>query len=312
MSIFNRILFVANGADAEQHALAQAAALAEASDADVLTIMDVRAPGAPTQASRRGGNEEQGYSISEGPVQPLKGQPPVKIESGRSLRDVVDAAGNFDLVVKAAAAPALRLLNKPAHEDRLLLRECPCPIWIVRQSQRHLHPRVLASIEFFDDAETETALAAEVIAHAAAAAKADHAKVEVVHAWQIRRELELRERMNIEGLLSDVEQAHRRHLDRLLDGCGIRLSGHHVVNGAAGEVIPPLAERRQADLVVVANARRSRLARMLTTSPAEQLLGRLDCSVLLVNQRAGAERPVRPERAAFESLPQRVARSAHG
>jgi nucleotide-binding universal stress UspA family protein len=304
---------VANGADAEQPALAQAAALADASNADVLTIMDVRPPGAATQAAKRSDDDEgRGYSISEGPVRPLKGQSPVKIESGRNLRDVVKAAGSFDLVVKAAAAPALRILNRVAHEDRVLLRECPCPIWIVRQSQRRLHPRVLASIEFFDDAETETALASEVMAHAAAAAEADHAKVEVVHAWQIRRELELRERMNIEGLLSDVEQAHRRHLDRLLDGCGIRLAVHHVINGAAGTVVPPLAERRQADLVVIANARRSRLARMLTASPAEQLLARLDCSVLLVNQRAGAERPVRPERDAFESPPQRVARSAHG
>lgn len=309
MSIFNRILFVANGADAEQHALAQAAALADASDADVLAIMDVRPPGAPTSTTKPADGEDRGYAISEGPVRPLKGQSPVKIESGRSLQDVVEAAGSFDLVVKAAATPAL---TKPVHEDRILLRDCPCPIWIVRPSQRRLHPRVLASIEFFDDEETETALAADVMAHAAAAADADHAKVEVVHAWQIRRELELRERMNIDGLLGDVERAHRRHLDRLLDGCGISVTGQHVLNGPAGEVIPPLAEQRQADLVVVGTARRSGFARMWTTNPAERLLARLGCSVLSINQRAGAERPVRPERDAFESPPERVARSAHG
>ncbi|HSG65725.1 MAG TPA: universal stress protein, partial [Gammaproteobacteria bacterium] len=248
----------------------------------------------------------------EDPVQPLKGRSRVKIESGRSLQDVVEAAGSFDLVVKAAAAPPLRILNGPAHEDRVLLRECPCPILIVRQSQRRLHPRVIASIEFFDDEDTETTLASEVMTHAAAAAKASNAKVEVVHAWQIRRELELRERMNIDGLLGDVEKAHRRHLDRLLDGCGIRPAGRHVVNGPAGEVIPPLAEQRQADLVVVANPRRSRFAQMLARSSAEQLTARVSCSVLSINQRSGARWPVRPESEAFDSPPQRVARSAHG
>lgn len=307
MEELNRILFVANGAKAEQDALAQAAAFAADSRADLLTVMDIRGNSnahssvrpawAASQEPDSAASDGDGacYLVSKMPMPPLEGGPRVKVEPNRNLDDVIEAAKTHDLVIKPANEKRSKLRIDVANEDRKLIRNCTCPVWIVKPRSPHQRLRILAAVDL-DAGGLESPSARSIMAHATALAQKRNAILHIVHAWQIRRELELRGRMNVTGLLKEMRKAHRKQLEMLLDEYRFPGAVVHLMKGRPSEVIPTLVERRGIDLVVVGGEPRTGLKRLFPRNSAERLLGSLNCSLLVVNHHGAHRRDERAQR----------------
>jgi universal stress protein E len=90
-----------------------------------------------------------------------------------------------------------------------------------------------------------------------------------------------RQRKSLEG--------HREGLRALAARHGIAPAQVHLEAGDARELIPEVALRRRADLVVMGAVSRSRLRQLLVGSTAESVLDRLECDVLAVKPAAGAD-----------------------
>ena len=56
----------------------------------------------------------------------------------------------------------------------------------------------------------------------------------------------------------------------------------HVIKGEAGRVIPEVAAKNEADLIVMGTLSRSGVAGFLIGTTAEKILHKVDCSVLAV------------------------------
>ena len=75
-----------------------------------------------------------------------------------------------------------------------------------------------------------------------------------------------------------------RKLDDLLKGFELGVGGAnvHVLQGEPGEIIPKFIHEHNADLLVMGTVARSGIAGLLTGNIAEQILSRVECSVLAI------------------------------
>ena len=294
----NRILFVANGEDAETEALTKAGALAEANDA-LLTIMDLSkdqryAPALP------GG----GYTVARATELPLADGLRVKIEPDCSLNDAIATASRQDLVVTAAGS------NDDA-KARKLVRHSTCPIWLVKGRRQEKSRRILAAVEVGLTLD-RSGHSRTVLEHAIALAEHEKMELSVVDAWRFERELELRGRLNVTGLTRDTERTRAGQLNVLISklegGESVRVTTRSI-NGDLVTVVSDLVAKDSIDVVVIGESQQRRMRQLLEGNRLERLLKRVDCSVFVVG---ALEDRVSEQPAASRGRRRRpVARSAH-
>jgi nucleotide-binding universal stress UspA family protein len=218
------------------------------------------------------------------------------------IRDVLGQGR--DLVIKCAGDTGMldRLLGS---DDMHLLRKCPCPLWLLRPTPQPRFRRVLAAVDvdqLYPEAElgTRRELSLSILEIAASLAVAEFAELHVVHAWDSVAESVMR--LGALSLPDDQIQAHiaaerRRHgsaLDAALHTLGERIGAEalswlkpvlHLPKGPPQQVLPAVAADVQADVVVLGTVGRSGLAGLFIGNTAENVLQRLDCSVLALKPR---------------------------
>lgn len=226
------------------------------------------------------------------------------------IREVL--RNRHDLVIKGAETHSWmnRLL---AGDDMQLLRQCPCPVWLIKPGASATFDQVLAAVdvdEFYPEEELETRrlLNIAILRMAASVALSESAKLHIVHAWtavteladalpfanlpgervaySIERERQTHEQL-LDDLLSDVksaDQAARDALDYLQPVT-------HLVKGSARREIPALAEQLAVDCIVLGTVARTGIRGFVIGNTAETILAQIDCSVLAIKP-AGFETPV--------------------
>ena len=88
------------------------------------------------------------------------------------------------------------------------------------------------------------------------------------------------------GVAGDLVETERRRIAGALEAIvvaqGLPAGRVHLEQGAANEVLPRVAERLQATLMVMGAVSRSRLQEVFLGSTAERVLDRIGCDVLVV------------------------------
>jgi len=224
------------------------------------------------------------------------------------IREVLRNA--HDLVIKSPEDPDWfdRVFGS---DDMHLLRECPCPVWLVKSAQAPSYRRILAAVDVSLDhpaAElvTRGQLNLQILEMALSLALADFAELHVAHAWQaigermMRGAILSRPESEVEVYVEQVRQQHEVALDGLLQAVVKRQGGDameflgpktHLVKGQARKEIPALAKRLRADLVVMGTVARTGVPGFFIGNTAEAILEQIDCSVLAVKP-AGFATPV--------------------
>ncbi len=149
------------------------------------------------------------------------------------------------------------------------------------------YKRIVVGVDF-----SEASLAA--LAHAVFLAQQCDAQLEIVHVledsnappWSSASRAAVQRQRKTD--LAEASKALSALAAKQPGGIAIR---EHVLTGAAYSKIVSFAKRKKADLIVVANAGRSRLVDVLIGSTAHRMLGRSTVPLLLVPTTSSRRRP---------------------
>ncbi|ADJ29693.1 universal stress protein [Nitrosococcus watsonii] len=309
MNLFKNILYVSEGAVAQDASIMRAVSLAENNQAD-LTVIDV-APVimAGVGILRRGSifNELQTATVDErrkkleALIKPYQKHLRIRLDVlvGRTFLEVIRAVlrNDYDLLIKPAENPGFieRLFGS---DDMQLLRNCPCPVWLTRAEEKSKYEHILAAVDFNPDMPDaiEQDLNRKILDLSGSLAFSDFAALHVVHIWDAPAEAMLRTWADdpqkasmtyVEGVRSSHESAYNRLRQQLIERVGKDTSDYlspefHMRRGAAAAVIPDIAKQLHADLVVMGTVARTGIAGLLIGNTAEAILEQLQCSVLAV------------------------------
>ena len=310
MHRFKKVLFVADGSSGQKSALARAVGIAEAEKAkltliDVLDLEQELVVGQDTQASLADVYDSV-LSQRRKQLEALKKEitdkhPALRISVEISAEKVATGIvrsvlrEGHDLVVKAPEGRQRGLSALFGSSDLRLMRKCPCAVWIAKPSRRKRYRNIVAAVDL-NPVEPQTMnLAKQVMRIATSFAKLEKSRLHVVHAWHLAGEAKIRGRQittyNVEKLLREIRTAHQHELDALLREHPFDDTIVHLIKGRAGDVIPDVVEKLDADLVVIGTVGRAGIPGLVIGNTAERVLNAVNCSVLTLKPE-GFETPI--------------------
>lgn len=313
MKRFKNILCVVEAVEACKPALERAITLAETNQAD-LTVVDVVehvAAGIETKETGSTNADLQSALVSasghalEDLVDPYRTRVAIqtKVLTGTPFLEIIREVlrNGRDLVIKIPENQDWldRLLGCA---DMNLLRNCPCPVLIVKPAPLQSYRRILAAIDIDDtyphaELESRHALNLQIFEMASSLALSDFAELHIVHAWHAVGESAMRGAFMHrpeEEILAYVEQIRQKQstsLDTFMcevaTNLGIETMDYlkprmHLVKGGARKEIPALAKRIEADLIVMGSVARTGVPGFIVGNTAEIILHQIDCSVLAI------------------------------
>ncbi len=172
--------------------------------------------------------------------------------------------------------------------DWELLRMCPVPVLIFKNSQGWRQPVVLAAVDPSHAHAKPIALDRSIVDNASRLAASAGGTLHVVHASHPPI---------VSGPRVDAgaDDGERHDFDALATAARIPETRRHVVRGDPVVVIPKAARQLGADVVVMGAVSRSGLRRVFIGNTAERVLGTLPCDVLVVKPAHAAKAiPARP------------------
>lgn len=180
--------------------------------------------------------------------------------------------------------------------DMELLRQCPCPVWLVARHELHRPWRILAAIHASTEDAIEQELNRTILEWALLLHDFDAAQLTVLQAWAPYGASILKSHMPSEEFTEFVEhtrQSEEEALASFVKPYAGRLENVSVesVYGEAEDVIPPFVESHGIDVVVMGTVARSGIAGLLMGNTAERVLQRLRGSVFAVKP-PGFQTPV--------------------
>jgi nucleotide-binding universal stress UspA family protein len=324
MQSLKNILYFADGRFGSTRALQRAIALARRSGAK-LSLMDVTVEsGIGAELVKRYGLDddiqqcEQRFAALDRLASdwPSDLEPPrLRVTIGHPFIEVIQTVlrDGHDLVIKPARPrPGEARLFDSA--DMHLLRKCPCPVWIDRDTQDReaaqlsgAPPRCRRIVAAVDPVQPESkAISARILDAAVALAEQDAAELHLLHAWQPPAASP--------ALTQAIEQIEREYSDALetLSAItarnGVACKGH-LLRGRPADEISARARALDADLLVMSTLSRPREPGLFIGTMAEDLLQQTTLSVLALKPE-GFVSPVtlandghRPRRSRVPSVP---------
>jgi universal stress protein E len=189
---------------------------------------------------------------------------------------------NHDLLIKTpehVTGPKAVLFHPT---DRKLMRQCPCPVWMIRPERHRAYKRILAAVDSFPDDEVNAELNRHILDLASSQAVRDDAELHVVHAYHVRSHLLHPTDVDIDEYNSAVFALHRDRLKALLETYPVPSRQVHMDEGFPGEVIPAVARRERIDLIVMGTLARVGIPGLFIGNTAERTLDHVDCDILAI------------------------------
>jgi len=204
---------------------------------------------------------------------------------------------DHDLIIKCADADSALREILFSSTDKHLMRKCPCPVWIIKRTERPNYQRILAAVDQDPEDPVKDALNRQILEMSTSMALAEYSETHVVHAWEVFGERLLRSHKwdfseaEFEAMLEEESAERRRWLEDLVTDYGKLPDPNgadapdlhlHVVKGPAQYVVPELARELAVDLVVMGTVARTGIDGFFMGNTAESILGELDCSVMTI------------------------------
>lgn len=309
MELFNNILYVSEASVQQEASLARAVSLAENNQAN-LSVLDV-VPTVPTGLRMLpGGRAAQQLQeamvndrlqMLEALIEPYSKRLNIRLEVlvGTTFLKAIQSVvlNEYDLLVKPAENPSYneRLFGS---DDMQLLRNCPCPVWLMPAGEQSGYANILAAIDLdpYMENVVNDDLNQQILALSSSLALFDLGTLHFVHAWEAPGELTVSiwndssseaSTDYVEGVRLRHESALLRFRDQLKERIGLDAYNHlapqfHMRRGMPSQVIPEMTKKLQADLVIMGTVARTGIAGLLIGNTAESILEQVACSVLAI------------------------------
>jgi universal stress protein E len=309
MKRFKKILYVHQGDVDCSSGLARVQSLALNNQASVcvaITVPDLRGgfglpPGGPTSASLQAQLIANANQLLQQEIErsPLSAETAMRVLVGDNYIQVIRAVleEGFDLVIKQAEDPSWisRLFGTT---DMQLLRECPCPVWLMDQQEQDNYRCIAAAIDF-DPKKPQTAwqgINQKILELSSSLALSDFASLHLLHAWEAPAEMLMRSHgySDETAINNYVEQERRQQqeiMDQVLQWLKQRLGDEtyaylkpvvHLMQGEPAERVSTKAHSLGTDLVVMGTLARTGISGLFIGNTAETILEQIQCGVLTV------------------------------
>lgn len=313
MQRFKHILAIVDSAQPSQRVLDRAVALTQNNQAELSVICVVpqmiagigMPEGGPISAQVQAVAVAEARQRLEDAVERFRPQVRIHISVlvGTPFLQIIREVlrGGHDLVIKAPENPEWleRLFGS---DDMHLLRKCPCPVWLVKDSSSESYRRILAAVDVDSDhppseLKVRHKLNIQILEMAVSLALSDFAELHVAHAWQpvgesaMRGPLLSRPHAEVEKYVEQVRRLHDQELnslfnevldERYADAAEFLAPQKHLIKGLPRKEIPVLAKSVGADLVVMGTVARTGVPGLFIGNTAETILEQIECSVLAV------------------------------
>jgi nucleotide-binding universal stress UspA family protein len=170
--------------------------------------------------------------------------------------------------------------------DMHLLRQCPCPVWLVGARGGRLR-RILAAVNTSAAETIERGLNTTILELAVLLKEFEGANLTILQAWTVYGESLLSRRVSAKEMAEHVEASRRaaeEGVSAFIEPFRQRLQDidMQVVKGDPEKVIPHFVESHGIDLVVMGTVARTGVPGFIIGNTAERVLQRLRGSVLAV------------------------------
>ncbi len=265
---FRNVLVVFDPTRSEQPALDRAAVIAADSGVRFVVFACIHEdleghPNRAEETRRRIGLQREQLAQAVAPLVEQGAAVTTEVEWDRNWYDAVVRASirhDVSVVLKSTYRHSARqrILNRTS--DWTLIRECLCPVLLVREGEpRDMH-KILAAIDIRARSEAYDRLNRQIIDFGQRVLDSPRAEVHFINAFQ------------------DLKEFPDRN--ELVRSCGVDSSRIHIQMGDPEEVIVDRARELGASLVVLGNSGRSGLSAMISGNTVEKVLDKLECDVL--------------------------------
>ncbi len=296
MEPFKHILFFANGAKGEKGALTNAIQLALHNQGTVTVMAVVQTVSTNDDRLNHSIARLQKAIIREraGEIEQLIASIPANAGSPAVTVQVIPGDKDFIEVIRAVVKDKYDLLVKPVDPERALttrlfgnkdlrlMRQCPCPVWIIKPGRRRLST-ILAAVDLTSTNQDTTRLSERIVDIASMVTRSEAAKLHVLAAWEQPIEASLRkqlDRKTYDAYLDKYKERLRTTFAGLLVRAGLSGHGEHIVRGKPDAVITRYVHDYDVDLLIMGTLSRSGVPGLLIGNTAERVLDQVNCSVL--------------------------------
>ncbi|MFD2176640.1 universal stress protein UspE [Veronia pacifica] len=191
---------------------------------------------------------------------------------------------NHDLLVKATHMHDKlgSVIFTPT--DWHLLRKCPCPVLLVKEHGWPENGKILTAVNVSSDNEAHIDLNDKLISESNAIASLLNAEVHLVNAYPatpVNITVELPE-FDPSSYTDAVRGHHLLTMKTLRQKHSINDDLTHVEEGLPEDVIPEVAKKLDAELVILGTTGRSGLSAVFIGNTAEHTIDQLDCDLLAI------------------------------
>lgn len=205
------------------------------------------------------------------------------------------AEEKIDLVIVTGADIELAGAGARRSLVAKLVRNCPCPVWVVDPLASNGLRRLVAAISLPEDPAEDRLATARILKLVDELRLVEQCRVDILHAWDFIGAERDRVRCGISrDELRRMEHAaaegRRARISALLPPStnGQEPIEIHVERGEPNVVIPAFATRHHVDLVVMGCKSGARLKSLFTPNMAKDVFDDIPCSVLAVGRGADA------------------------
>ena len=229
----------------------------------------------------------------------------VKIYTGIGFIDTVTEVmkNNFDLVVKCAED--VDWLDRLfASDDMHLLRKCPCPVLMLKPTQKNIFRNVMATVDVNNEHpdpkvnRVQNELNISVLDYSTTFSLSELTALHVCSVWDAFGESHLRysafstsSEDTVDRYVEEIRHEYSDKLRRLISNSNASINKDaaeylkpkiHLVKGDPSQQIPLMANTYNIDLIVMGTVARTGIPGFIIGNTAESILEQVKCSVLAI------------------------------
>ena len=172
--------------------------------------------------------------------------------------------------------------------DWQLIRDCPAPLWLVKPGELQ-RPRILAAVDPMTEHDKPESLDMAILDAASELSGKLRGELHVYHGFDPTPEIArvgalamTPAPIPVEELTARLRTDHAAKLDELIQAHNLPADHQHLLSGAVAELLPALARKLDAQLVVMGALARNRIQQAVIGSTAERVLEHLPCDLLIL------------------------------
>ncbi len=206
----------------------------------------------------------------------------IKVEWSKTVFLAINAyckKHSVDTVIKTAHRSGSFFYSST---DWQLIRECPAPVMITTGNRWKKTGNIIAALDFATTTQSKVKLNYRIFQYALALAANDVSRVHVVFALTIPQVLVDMDIISAKQYAREKQQKLQAVIDAFSEKNGVEKKNIHAKIGAAEKVIPSIASKLSADIVVAGTVGRKGIKGKLLGNTAEGILKRIHTDIVTI------------------------------